>query len=309
MQQAIIDSHAHVFKRNLPLASVRRYAPDYDATLTEYLELLDRHHICHGVLVQPSFLGTNNDYMLQALHESAGRCVGVAVVSPDCSIEELLALRDSNVRGIRLNLFGTEGIDLQQDTWQQLFFRLKALDMHVELHAPMASLADHIPPLIAHDVDLVVDHFGRPALRKPVSQARAAQESGVQTGGIQTDGLRQAVLQEDAQHDTLFDADQFDFLFSLRNSDHLFIKLSAIYRLFDNVQTDKVKALLARFLDTFSSKKLMWGSDWPHTQFESSSNFNDSLAWALQYIDQPVDRHNIFYNTAASFYKIQGDKV
>ncbi len=304
MQQAIIDSHAHVFKRNLPLASVRRYAPDYDATLTEYLELLDRHHICHGVLVQPSFLGTNNDYMLKALQESAGRCVGVAVVSPDCSIEELLALRESNVRGIRLNLFGTHEIDLQQAAWQQLFSRLKALDMHVELHAPMTSLASHIPPIIAHDVDLVVDHFGRPALRKSDGQAHAALVSGVRTGA-----MLQATLQEDAQQDGLFDTDQFDFLFSLRGSDHLFIKLSAIYRLFDNVQTDQVKALLDRFFDTFSSEKLMWGSDWPHTQFESSSSFNDSLAWALQYIDQPVDRQNIFYNTAASFYKIQGDKL
>ncbi len=309
MQQAIIDSHAHVFNRNLPLASVRRYAPDYDATLTEYLEQLDHHHICHGVLVQPSFLGTNNDYMLKALQESAGRCVGVAVVSPDCSIEDLLALRESNVRGIRLNLFGTHGIDLQQAAWQQLFSRLKALDMHVELHAPMTSLASHIPPIIAHDVDLVVDHFGRPALGKSAGQAHAAQESGVRTGAVQTGGMQQAALQEDAQQDTLFDTDQFDFLFSLCGSDHLFIKLSAIYRLFDSVQTDNVKALLDRFLGTFSSEKLMWGSDWPHTQFESSSSFNDSLAWALQYIDQPVDRQNIFYNTAASFYKIQGDKV
>src|SRR3954454_702721 len=31
-----IDTHAHIFKRGLKLADVRRYAPDYDATLTDY---------------------------------------------------------------------------------------------------------------------------------------------------------------------------------------------------------------------------------------------------------------------------------
>ena len=31
-------SHAHVFKRGLPLADTRRYAPDYDATPEQYIE-------------------------------------------------------------------------------------------------------------------------------------------------------------------------------------------------------------------------------------------------------------------------------
>ena len=36
-----IDSHAHVFAHGLPLAAARRHAPDYEATLAEYLALLD----------------------------------------------------------------------------------------------------------------------------------------------------------------------------------------------------------------------------------------------------------------------------
>src|SRR4051794_22927541 len=49
-----IDTHAHIFKRGLKLADVRRYAPDYDATLTDYLTTLDANGMTHGVLVQPS---------------------------------------------------------------------------------------------------------------------------------------------------------------------------------------------------------------------------------------------------------------
>ncbi|MFL5181267.1 MAG: hypothetical protein ACJ8CQ_12140, partial [Microvirga sp.] len=34
------DCHAHVFRRGLKLADVRRYAPDYDATPADYLRVL-----------------------------------------------------------------------------------------------------------------------------------------------------------------------------------------------------------------------------------------------------------------------------
>jgi len=37
------DCHAHVFKRGLKLADVRRYAPDYDATPQDYLRVLDEN--------------------------------------------------------------------------------------------------------------------------------------------------------------------------------------------------------------------------------------------------------------------------
>jgi len=33
-----IDSHAHVFSRELNLAAARRYTPGYDATLAQYLK-------------------------------------------------------------------------------------------------------------------------------------------------------------------------------------------------------------------------------------------------------------------------------
>ncbi len=62
-----IDTHAHVFARGLPMADVRRYTPAYDVTVEEYLARLDAHGMSHGVLVQPSFLGSDNSYLLQAI--------------------------------------------------------------------------------------------------------------------------------------------------------------------------------------------------------------------------------------------------
>src|SRR5258708_22274183 len=68
-----VDTHAHVFERGLPMPDARRYAPDEDALLGTYLHHLDTHGMAHGVLVQPSFLGTDNSYLLQALRAQPQR--------------------------------------------------------------------------------------------------------------------------------------------------------------------------------------------------------------------------------------------
>ena len=72
-----IDTHAHVFARGLTLAEGRRYAPDYDAPVEDYLRRLDENGLSHGVLVQPSFLGTDNGFMLDALRRHPDRLRGI----------------------------------------------------------------------------------------------------------------------------------------------------------------------------------------------------------------------------------------
>ena len=101
-----IDTHAHVFHRGLKLAPGRRYAPDYDAPLPLYLEQLDRNGMTNGVLVQPSFLGTDNSYLVESLKQASGRLRGIAVVDPAVSTDELRALDRAGVVGLRLNLVG-----------------------------------------------------------------------------------------------------------------------------------------------------------------------------------------------------------
>src|SRR5947209_4548412 len=95
-----VDSHAHVFAQGLRLAHSHRYAPGYDATLDAYLRILDAHDIEHGVLVQPSFLGTDNGYLLEALAREPRRLRGVAVVAPDIEDDELQRLDSQGVSGV-----------------------------------------------------------------------------------------------------------------------------------------------------------------------------------------------------------------
>jgi predicted TIM-barrel fold metal-dependent hydrolase len=85
-------------------ADSRRYAPGYDAPLDLYLKQLDENGISNGVLVQPSFLGTDNSYPVQCVLAARGRLRGIAVVDPGASSDDLNRLNGSGVVGLRLNL-------------------------------------------------------------------------------------------------------------------------------------------------------------------------------------------------------------
>ena len=157
-----VDSHAHVFLRDLPMAAGRRHTPGYDATLTDYLALLDAHGISHAVLVQPSFLGTDNRFMLDAIRTQPWRLRGVAVVAPNIDEPALLELAAGGICGIRLNLVGQALPDLSQRDWQDLLAQVRALDWHVEVHRGAADLPAVGQAVLDAGCKLVVDHFGLP---------------------------------------------------------------------------------------------------------------------------------------------------
>ena len=88
----VIDTHAHAFTITGPLAAGRRYTPEADAPLTEYMAELDGAGATHGVLVQPSFLGTDNSYLLDCLRRHPDRLRGIAVIDPSWSDRDLAGL-------------------------------------------------------------------------------------------------------------------------------------------------------------------------------------------------------------------------
>ena len=158
-----VDTHAHVFKRGLKLADVRRYAPGYDVLVDDYLRELDAHAISHGVLVQPSFLGTDNSFMVDALRRHPQRLRGIAMVDPDVSAAELDELADGGVVGIRLNLVGGAAIpDFEVEPWPALLRNLAQREWQVEVHREARDLPMIVGRLLDAGVNVVVDHMGRP---------------------------------------------------------------------------------------------------------------------------------------------------
>lgn len=229
-----IDSHAHVFSRSLRLVPGRRYTPDYDATLAQYLAHLHAHGLSHGVLVQPSFLGTDNSYLLAALRQAPERLRGVVVLERDVSRAALDDLAGQGVVGVRLNLIGRALPDLRDVAWKAFFGHVAELDWHVELHAGVEALPGLIRQLLPFGVKLVVDHFGRPDARLDTAQPGFAE------------------------------------LLELGSTGQVWMKVSGIYRLggTDPQNMAFARAALALLEQGFGPHRLVWGSDWPHTQHE-----------------------------------------
>ena len=231
-----IDTHAHVFHRGLKLAPGRRYAPDYDAPLPLYLEQLDRNGMTNGVLVQPSFLGTDNSYLVDCLKQTGGRLRGVAVVDLTISADELRELDRAGVVGIRLNLVGQPLPDLAASEWKGLLANIKSMGWQVEIQRNASDLVVLAPQLLDLGVTIVLDHYALPDPKLGI-----------------TDPGFQSVLK-------------------LGASRNVWIKISAPYR--NGAAGESfAKEAYPLMRSAYGLDRLLWGSDWPHTQFEATQSY------------------------------------
>jgi predicted TIM-barrel fold metal-dependent hydrolase len=178
-----IDTHAHVFLAGAAIAPNARYRPDRDAPLSTYLDLLDRTGIAGAILVQPSFLGMQNHFLLEALAQVPDRLVGVAVLSPAATLAELEDLRAAGIVGLRLNLVGRDAPPLGRDDWAEHLERVRRAGLHIEVHAEAEQWSKVLPDLVAHQLRIVVDHFGRPAHEVESCVGLKAIETAAVAGG------------------------------------------------------------------------------------------------------------------------------
>jgi predicted TIM-barrel fold metal-dependent hydrolase len=203
------------------------------------LQQLRDNNLSHGVLVQPSFLGTDNQYLLDALARAAGQLRGVAVVDMDISRAELRQMAGQGVVGIRLNLMGKPLPDFTEPAWKRLLDEVAALGWHVELHRGVEDIPGLIRGLMPFGCKIVIDHFGRP----------------------------DAVMGVDHP--------AFQALLECGLSGRVWVKVSAIYRLGGSPEQNAefARAALPLLIKCFGMSRLVWGSDWPHTQHESDIDF------------------------------------
>jgi predicted TIM-barrel fold metal-dependent hydrolase len=156
-----IDSHAHAFTVDGALVPGRRYTPTEAAPLARYLGELDGAGIDNGVLVQPSFLGADNSYLLGCLSQSE-RLRGVVVVDPAIDDTVLATMSAMGVAGMRLNLLGMDTAFVREDSWQRLFAQVGRAGWHIEVHTEAQYLPSLLEALWPSGAAIVIDHFGRP---------------------------------------------------------------------------------------------------------------------------------------------------
>lgn len=157
-----IDTHAHAWDKNCTFVVNSRYRPDYFFTAEAYLQKLSEYGMHKGVLVQPSFLGTDNAYLLSALDAYPSHLRGVVVVENDIAYETLFLMHQSGVRGIRYNLINKPIPSFNDASFQELFAYIQSLGWHIELHATAVQWPEIIQKLSKTSVKIVIDHFGRP---------------------------------------------------------------------------------------------------------------------------------------------------
>ncbi|RBP83141.1 amidohydrolase [Marinomonas rhizomae] len=262
-----IDTHAHIFRTDLPMSAERRYAPDYNALPEEFLTHLAEHNISHGVLVQPSFLGTDNSYMVQALRQHPNKLKGIAVVNPTVSDLELNKLDVAGVVGVRLNLIKKPLEDYTSPLWKNFLSKLAERKWVVEIQREIDDLTVFLPSILESGVEVIIDHFGRTL------------------NGIQA-----------------FNPAHQDFLNLLRSGAPVWTKVSAAYRC--NANLEQAQEMLATLRSAYGhSEYLLWGSDWPNTQFEEKTNYTSQYRFMEALLPNIDERSQILLTNPSKLFK------
>jgi predicted TIM-barrel fold metal-dependent hydrolase len=225
------DSHIHI------VGELARYPQLPNRTYTAGLATLEQleragaaRNVRRFVIVQPSFYGMGNCMLLDGLAALQGRGRGVAVIEPgSLSVRELIHLKESGVRGLRINLYSPLGPKTSLTTrFSALESTARDMGWHIEVIAPLKAIAQESALLAAAKVPIVLDHYG------------------LYTGFAPNRGEGRTVIE-------------------LLALPHVWMKLSAPYRSsYDTLATHPDPIWLAEILKA-APDRCVWGSDWPHT--------------------------------------------
>ena len=264
-----IDCHAHIMAVDHPLAPEIHSRPIRDVSAAEYLSVLGAHGISHGVLTAPSFYGSNNALLLEALHLHPNTLRGTVIADPNMAKadleRQLLGMREHGVEGIRLNWIKKKSIpDITSVEYRTLLGIAQDLGLHIELFLE-DHLQEHVvPQILASGATLVLDHFGNPDSKL-----------GIYSTSFQN---------------------------TLRglSDGQIWVKLSAPYRLgsLDGVSIQPyIDALI-----TANPKQLVWASDWPWLSHENVFTYADCIDWIQSAVDDSTIWEDIFINNPKTLF-------
>jgi predicted TIM-barrel fold metal-dependent hydrolase len=227
------DCHVHIVGSldHYPMIIDREYTAG-PASVDDLRTHMERLGLARSVVIQPSFYGTNNTCMIDALQRLNGKGRGIAVVAKNISTAELELLHSQGVRGLRLNLESSAS-SLPQSIAAALNFwaeKIAFLQWHIQVFASLPAIAAAIPSILTLQVPVVLDHFALISPEASQQQTLVAQILGLVSAG------------------------------------KVFVKLSAPYRLSSRSE-DAIAELSARLISA-NPEQILWGSDWPHTNRE-----------------------------------------
>lgn len=233
-----VDAHCHVFGpgAEFPYAPERKYTP-CDASQQQLFALRDRLGFERNVIVQATCHGSDNRALVDALLHSHGKARGVATVKRSVTDEQLQALHAAGVRGTRFNFLKRLVDFTPKDELLEIAQRIAPLGWHVVVYFEAQDLPELWDFFTSLPTTVVVDHMGRPDVRKPV------------------------------------DGPEFElFMKLMREHSNVWSKVSCPERLsysgpkaLDGEQQAyrDVVPFAKRLVETFPDR-VLWGTDWPH---------------------------------------------
>jgi predicted TIM-barrel fold metal-dependent hydrolase len=261
-EQPLVDTHVHVFTRDMPLMAKPRHAPDYDFTHAELIATLDAHGVALAVIAAASPWGDYNDCILAALRAHPKRLRGTAILSPTVGRYELEGMAGDGFLGVRLPFMGLAELpDITSFDYRRFLRRLADLDWHVHLHVEGARIPALLPVIEDSGVKLVIDHMGRPEA-----------ETGIRGPG-------------------------FKAMLAAVERGRTWVKVSAGYR--QGPQADDYARELVR---SCPLDRLMWASDCPFVGCERDVTYQQTVDWLVRCVPDQQARRKILGETALGFY-------
>lgn len=264
-----VDSHVHIFDTRYPLSADRNYDPEPGqlGSPVRLAAVLASHGLSHALLVQAEPYRFDNSALLRAIADFGGRYKGIALVPPDIGETELLRLHDAGVVGIRFNLtsFGTS--QFEHPATPALLARLQRLGMVLQIHCEHDQLAAVLPMLRQAPVRSMIDHWGRPDLRKGLDQPG------------------------------------FAALLELGRRGNAVIKLSGAFRssLAGPPYAD-VAPFIAAAVEAFTLDNCVWGSDWPFVKVDERIDYGPEFDCVARYFPDRADREKVLWHNPARLF-------
>jgi predicted TIM-barrel fold metal-dependent hydrolase len=262
---AWIDAHTHVFVKNLPMAIDARYRPDYDAAWDTLLALAGKNGVGRAVILQPSFLGFDNSYLFETLRAEPKRFRGVPWISPSVTVTADDWETLASI-GVRGLRFPIYGLPTPQwSHYKDMLDEAKKRDWPIHLYVESNRLPELLPVLLDGGNTVVIPHYGM--FDRTLGPAR---DIG------------------------------FKALLESAPSRNIWVVMCGAYR----VGPERARSATSMLLDAFGPDRLMWGSDWPHTDtgLNRVTTYPQTLRWFEEWVPDKATRQTILVDTPAKLY-------
>ena len=260
-----VDAHTHAFVRGLKTTIDARYVPTYDASWQTLLALAEKNSVGHAVLLQPSFLGFDNSYLFEALRAKPGRFRSMPWVSP--SIEVTAGDWENLAQiGVRGLRFPIYGLPTPQwSAYREMLAEALKRDWPIHLYVESRRLPEILPVLLDGGHKVVIPHYGM---------------FDRTLGPMRDPGFK-----------TLLDS---------AKTEHVWVVMCGAYR----VGPERARAATPMLLDAFGPARLMWGSDWPHTDtdLDRVKTYPLTLKWFEEWVPDEKARRTILKDTPSKLY-------